>query len=310
MAKMKSIRLCSDERSEQIRIEDIPCPQVKPGEALVKIHDAGVNAIDWQVREDYVRAARSSSTPPIVLGQDFAGEIIEVNGSNQKFKVGDFVFGFASGSYAEYAAVSTEKMVLKPKSLDFATAAALPTAGLTAYQIVMKTIPVMKDQSILIHGAAGGVGSMATQLAMWRGARVTATASGQDARYLKTIGVDRVIDYKEKRFEEKVKNMDAVIDFVGGETLRRSFNLLKAGGTLLTTTRGFLHDISAPTKNVRLIFFKINMDNSELEEVAKLVDQGILHPRVSLVMPLTLAREALDLHRLGRSHGKIVLKIA
>jgi NADPH:quinone reductase-like Zn-dependent oxidoreductase len=245
----------------------------------------------------------------LILGQDFSGEVIEVAEGVSEFKAGDEVFGFAEGSYTEYASVSPAMIAYKPRTVDFETAAGLPTPALTAYQIVMKVIQPSKGQTVLIQGAAGGVGSIATQLCKKRGARVVATASSKDTSYLKKLNVEHIIDYKTERFEEKVKDVDAVIDLVGGETLLRSFQVIKSGG-ILATTVGPLDETEATKHEVRGVQIMMEKLASDLTEISKLVDQGILKTRLSQVMPLTHAKEAQDLNQTGHSQGKVVLKVA
>src|SRR5207302_1862237 len=167
---------------------------------LVRIHDAGVNPIDWKIRQGYMKQVMPV-TFPMTIGQDFAGEVVEVGKNVTQFAAGERVFGFAQGTYAEYAAAPASMVAGIPKCIDFATAAALPTAGSTALQIIRDVIAAKPDMSILIHGAAGGVGSYASQIAKNLGAYVIGTTTGTDIEYLKSLGLDKVIDYKDESFE-------------------------------------------------------------------------------------------------------------
>ena len=304
---MKVIQVHAYGHSDLMQVEDTPRPSPKAGEVLVKIRAAGVNPIDWKIREGYLKDLAPKSFP-LTLGQDFSGEIIDVGGGITGFKAGDAVFGFAKGSYAEYAVVPVTMIAKNPSTIDFATAAALPTPALTALQIVMKVIQVSKGQSVLIQGAAGSVGAIATQLILSRGGRVIATATKEDISYLKELGVDQVIDFKTDRFEEKVKDVDAVIDLVGGEVLSRSLKVIKNGG-MLATTVGPLNEPESAKRGVREVQFKMSPNAEDLTEIANLFDRGALKIRLSQVLPLTQAKEALDLNQSGRAHGKVILKV-
>ncbi len=308
---MKAIRIHSYGHSDQLKIEEIPNPKIKDdNEVVVKIHAVGVNPVDWKIREGNFKDFMPASFP-LTIGQDFSGEIAEVGNNVHDFPAGDQVFGFVpSGAYAEYADVSVKELARKPESIDFVTAASVPTAGLTAWQMIIDEAKVSEGQVVLIHGAAGGVGSFATQLAKWKKARVIATASQGDTDYLKSIGVDQVIDYKSERFEEKVKDVDAVIDLIGGETQAHSYRVLKkGGGGVIISTVGLMDEAEAKKWGARGISFRMTYDGSGLTQIAKLVDQGILKPRVDKVLPLTDAKKAQDLNQTGQSHGKMVLQV-
>ena len=305
---MKAIRIHSYGHSDKTQIEEAPRPTPKKEEVLVRIRAAGVNPIDWKIREGEMKVWSPASFP-LTLGQDFAGEVIELGADVKNFDPGDEVYGVTDGAYAELSVASVNEITLKPRSLDSVAAAALPTPALTAYQIVTEVVQVVKDQTILIIGAAGGVGSFATQLCKWKGARVIAVASAASSDYLKSLGVDQIIDYKTERFEEKVLNVDAVIDLVGGDSLTRSFLVVKPSG-LVVTSVGPLDESKARERGVRAVEFVMQARASDLAEIAKLVDQGILKPRLSKVMSLVQAKEAQDLNQSGQSHGKVVLKVA
>lgn len=292
--------------SDKIKIEDSPRPQIKSDEVLVKIHDAGINPIDWKVREGF---RKSSSTQfPLILGQDFAGEIVDIGPKVKDFKKGDSVFGFARGAYAEYAAVSVDRIAQIPKSLDFETASAIPTAGLTAWQIVIDHAHIKEGQKILVHGAAGGVGSFIVQLALWKKAHVIATASASDEKYLKDLGVQKVIDYKTMHFEEVVKDVDVVVDLVGGDTLSRSYQIMKKGGIAISTV-GSVKEGDARTHGVHGINMMMNPNSKDLSELAKLFEEKILKLRKAEVLPLAEAQRAQDLNQKGHSKGRIILKM-
>jgi NADPH:quinone reductase-like Zn-dependent oxidoreductase len=305
---MKAIQIHAYGRGDRMMLATVPRPNIGKGQILVKIHDAGVNPVDWKIREGYLKDAAPKSFP-FTLGQDFSGEVVEADAAVSGFRKGEGVFGFAQGSYAEYAVASPEGLAHKPSSVDFLTAAAIPTAGLTSWQIIMDVARVTQKQTVLIHGAGGGVGSLAVQFARLRGARVIATASGDDMSYLRSLGVEQVIDYRSERFEEKVKDVDVVIDLVGGDVLARSYRVLKKGGLLITAI-GPADEAQAKKLGVRAIQFVMKRDPSELDQIAKLIERGAVKPRISKVLPLAEAREADNLSQTGHPHGKIVLQVA
>jgi NADPH:quinone reductase-like Zn-dependent oxidoreductase len=305
---MKAIRIHSYGHSDQMKLEDAPRPAIKSTQALVRIRAAGVNPVDWKIREGYLKDALRASFP-LTLGQDFAGDIVEAGNGIHDFKVGDKVFGFAPGSYAEFATLGAKDLVHMPTTVDYAGAAALPTAGLTAYQIIMDVIKASKDQKILIHGAAGGVGSIAVQLARTKEARIFATASGSDAEYLKSLGVERVIDYRSERFEQVFKDLDAVVDLIGGETLARSYQVLRKGGDLVSSV-AVPDEGELRTRGLKGKRFLMKKDPTQLARLGTMVDQGILVVKVGQVLPLSDAPRAHELGEAGKSRGKIVLQVA
>jgi NADPH:quinone reductase-like Zn-dependent oxidoreductase len=246
---------------------------------------------------------------PLTLGQDFAGVIEKIGpGSKTSLREGDEVFGEVFGSFAEYALVPVKDLVKKPRSVDFKIAAALPMPALTAWQAIVDTAGAKAGMRFLIHGASGGVGSFAAQFARWRGAQVAATASESSLGYLRSFGVDPVVDYKRERFEEKVSGVDVVLDPLGGDTQARSWRVLKPGGMLINLI-GEIDEEAASRAGVRAIDFGMEYDVEDLEEIAALVQSGVIQPHISKVLPLDQARQAMDLNQQGKSHGKIVLEV-
>src|ERR1700719_4928770 len=189
---IKAVRIAQYGGSDQLKYEEAPLPEIGPGHVLAKVRYAGVNPVDWKIREGYMKQVRPASCP-FTLGQDFAGEIVSSGGDSGSFRTSERVFGFGKGTYAE-----------------FAVAAALPTSGLTALQAIRDYVQAKPGIRILIHGAAGSVGSFATQIAKASGAQVIGTASGQDVVYLRTLGHVQVVDYMQERFEA-VGQVDAVL---------------------------------------------------------------------------------------------------
>jgi NADPH:quinone reductase-like Zn-dependent oxidoreductase len=305
---MKAIQIHQFGHADQMALERVPRPKTGKGLLLVKIHDAGVNPVDWKIREGYMKEVTPASFP-YTMGQDFSGEVVETGEGVAAFRKGDKVFGFAQGSYAEYALATPDGLARMPKSVDYETAAAIPTAGLTAWQIVMDIARISKNQTVLIHGAAGGVGSFAVQFAKKAGATVIATASRDDFSYLRELGAEQMIDYKSERFENIVNELDTVIDLVGGDTLKRSYGTLKKNGLVITTV-GPADEAEADKHGVRVLQFVMKRNSGELEQIARLVDEGAIRPRISKIMSLKDAREAEDLSQMGHPHGKLILKVA
>src|SRR5437016_4332545 len=230
---MKAVRIHEFGGPDRVQLEEVATPKVTRGKALVQIRAAGVNPVDWMVRE-HLYNPKGADRVPLTLGQDFAGVIEKIGpGSKTRLREGDEVFGEVFGSFAEYALVPLKDLVKKPASLDFKVAAALPMPALTAWQAIVDTAKAGPGMRFLIHGAGGGVGSFAAQFARWKGAEVAATAGRSSFDYLRSIGVDPVIDYRRERFEEKLRDIDVVLDPLGGETQARSWGVLKRGGMLI-----------------------------------------------------------------------------
>jgi NADPH:quinone reductase-like Zn-dependent oxidoreductase len=305
---MKAIRIHQYGDASRLKLEEIPGLSIADDQILVRIRDAGVNPIDWKIRQGYMKQVRPV-TFPVTIGQDFAGEVVDVGRAITQFAVGERVFGFAQGTYAEYAAAPASTVAIIPNSIDFATAAALPTAGSTALQIIRDVVGAKPGMSILIHGAAGGVGSFASQIARDLGARVVGTATGADITYLKSLGVDKVIDYTRDRFEAKATGMDAAVDLVGGDTLSRSYAVVKKGGVLATTVQP-IDESAAKRAGIRAVQVVMTRNAADLAELARLVEEGALKPRLDKTMSLSQAKEAQELSEAGKTQGKVILKVA
>jgi NADPH:quinone reductase-like Zn-dependent oxidoreductase len=308
-ADMKAIRIHQFGGPEQVLIEEIKIPALQRGEALVRVRAAGVNPVDWMIRER-IYNPEGADRVPLTLGQDFSGVIELISpGTKTEFKEGDEVLGEAWGAFAEFAALPVADLVRKPAEIDFVTAASIPMPALTAWQVVVDTARAHPGMSFLIHGASGGVGSFAAQFAILRGAEVIATASPPSFDYLRSIGVKEIINYQTERFEEKVKDVDVVIDPLGGDIQARSWPVLKKGGMLINLV-GEIDEESAQHMGVEGVDFGMTYDTAALEEIVRLVALGKVKPHVSAVLTLAEARHAMNLNQSGGSHGKIVLKVA
>jgi NADPH:quinone reductase-like Zn-dependent oxidoreductase len=305
---MKAVRIHEFGEPEVLKYEDIPEPQPGPGEIRIRVIAAGVNPIDWKIRKGLV----GEMPLPMTIGLDVAG-VVDAPGQGEViFQPGEEVFAKVSigqGGYAEYTAVNISQVARKPRSIGFIESAAIPTAGLAAWQSFFDIAGLEKGQSVLIHGAAGGVGSFAVQFARWKGAYVIGTASGQNEQFLKSIGADEVIDYKNQRFEDMVGNLDVVLDTIGGDTFERSWGVLKPGGFLVSTVAGIPE--GAPEKyGVRAKTLMTRSDGGELAQIAAIIDEQQIKPMVTTVLPLSEAQKAHEMSESRHTRGKIVLRVA
>jgi len=312
MENMKAVRIHNYGGPEVLRFEDAPRPQPGNGEVLVRIHAAAVNPVDWKVRAGRLKE-RIQYPLPLIPGWDFSG-VVEATGPGvTRLKKGDEVYArpdiARNGAYAEYIVAKESEVALKPKSVDHVQAAAIPLAALTAWQALFDTAGLSAGQKVLIHGAAGGVGSFAVQLAKWKGAHVIGTASGRNQSFLRDLGVDEPIDYEKTRFEDVVHDVDVVLDTIGGDTQKRSWKALKKGGILVSIVSPPSAEEAAKL-GVRSGYVFVQPSASQLAEIAKLVDSGKLKPVVEAVLPLAEARRAQEMNETGHTRGKIVLKVA
>lgn len=295
---------------EELKYEETSVPVINPDEVLIKVYATSVNPIDWKIRQGQRKGAEAVF--PIILGRDVSGVVEEVGSQVTSFQPGDEVYSCPgisrNGTYAEFIAIHADEVAFKPRSVGHELAAAIPLAGQTAWQGIFDHGGLQSGQKILIHGAAGGVGSMAVQLAKWKGAYVIGTASGKNAAFLKELGADEVIDYKMEDFSEKLKDIDLVFDTIGGETQERSLKVLRPGGILVSTV-GIKDQAAISAKGLRGAHFLAHPDASQLEELAELIDEGKIRPIVSKIMPLKDAAEAHRLSEEGHIRGKIVLQV-
>jgi NADPH:quinone reductase-like Zn-dependent oxidoreductase len=308
---MKAIRIHKYGGPEVLQYEEAPRPKPAAGEVLIRVHAAGVNPIDWLVREGRVKDVFPHSFP-FVPGWDVSGVVDEVGAGVTQFKPADEVYSvpdpLRDGAYAEYIAVRESEVALKPKSLHHVHAAAVPLAALTAWQTLCDTAKLEPGQRVLIHAAAGGVGHFAVQLAKWKGAHVIATASTKNHELLRELGADETIDYTSQRFEEVARNVDVVLDPIGGDTQERSWQVLKKGGALLSIVQPPSAE-KAKELGVRAAFVASHPNGAELAKIAELIDSGDLKPIVNRILPLPEARRAHELSQSGHTHGKIVLRV-
>lgn len=313
---MKAIRIHEYGGLGVLRYEEVPIPKPSEDEVLLRVHAAGVNPADVKIREGKAFASMYEDPFPFILGWDVSGVVCELGSNVTAFKAGDEVYGmvnfpYEGGAYAEYVTAPAAHVALKPVSLDHLHAAALPLAALTAWQALFDAAGLKGGEKVLVHAAAGGVGHLAVQLARWKGAsRISGTgaALNNDEEYLKTIGVDEFIDYRTTSFEDVAKDIDIVLDCVGGDVQERSWQVLNKGGFLVTIMEP-PPEGKAEAFGVRAKRIFVNPDAGELKEIGRVADEGQLVPSIFRVFPLEDAREAHRLIEEGRTRGKIVLRV-
>jgi NADPH:quinone reductase-like Zn-dependent oxidoreductase len=305
---MKAVQIHKFGGPEVLKLEDVPRPEPGPNEVQVRIHAAGVNPVDWKIRE-----GKMGNIPlPSIMGVEFSGEVEALGPEVTEFRVGEAVFGSvsdSSGGYAEYALAPVSQIIEKPAALDHVRAAALPVASMTAWQALFDEAKLRKGQKILIHAAAGGVGGFAVQFAKWKGAYVIGTASGANTDFVRSLGAHEVIDYRTSQFEDMVRDADMVFDTIGGETQERSWKVLKKGGVLVSVVQP-PSEKTAAANGARGIFMRQDSTRTEeLRQIAELVASGQIKVIVETILPLREARKAQELSQSGHAHGKIVLAI-
>jgi len=308
---MKAVRVHRFGPPEVIALEDVPKPEPSNGEVVVEVKAAGIGPWDALIRSG------KSALPqplPLVLGSDLSGVIDSIGPGVEPFKVGDEVFGVTNehftGAYAEYALAKAAMIAPKPKSLNHTHAASVPVVAVTAWQMVFDFARLSSGQSVLIQEGAGNVGGYAVQFARLAGALVIATTSAKDVSYVRSLGGVGVIDYRATRFEERVKEIDAVIDTVGGNTLDRSYGVLKRGGIVVSSAAQPSNE-KAEHHGVRAVFFLVQVATERLRKIAELIDAEKLRTEVGEVLWLDEARKGHEMLE-GAPHrrGKIVIKVA
>jgi NADPH:quinone reductase-like Zn-dependent oxidoreductase len=294
-----------------IVITDIPPPTLSDREVLVRINAAGVGPWDALVREG---KSKTAPTVPLILGSDLSGVVERVGAQVSGFAPGDEVFGAANqqftGGYAEFAAAPARTLARKPVKLDFVAAASVPIAAVTAWQMLFEYGQAAAGQKVLVHGAGGSVGGYAVQLARDAGLHVLATASARDADYVRSLGAEKVSDYRAGRFEGGLSGVDIVIDTQGGDVRERSLSVLSSTGILVSVHSPIPQDIARRYGN-RAVFFIVAVSTERLDTIRKLLDGGKLRPDIGTVLPLDQAVVAHEkLAGAPHNRGKIVLKVA
>ncbi|MEH7746480.1 NADP-dependent oxidoreductase [Neobacillus drentensis] len=318
-----------------MRLAEIPTPEIGEYEVLAEIHAASINPVDFKIRDGKVKLLVKYKMP-LILGNDFSGVVAKVGAKVTRFKVGDEIYARPRkskiGTFAEYIAIHEDDIALKPKNLSFEEAASIPLVGLTSYQALIDILQLQMGQKILIQAGAGGVGTFAIQLAKLMGATVATTASEAGVNLVKSLGADEIINYKTEKFEEILKNYDAVFDTLGGEILNKSFEVIKSGGKIVSVSglpnarfgkeygSGFLktllfsaasHKLTALEKkhNVQYTFLFMKPSGEQLRIIANFIETGKIKPIIDRVFPFEDAQEGMEYAESGRAKGKIILKI-
>lgn len=318
-----------------MRLAEMPAPEMEDYEVLAEIHAASINPIDFKIRDGKVKLLLKYKMP-LILGNDFSGVVVKVGAKVTRFQVGDEIYARPRkskiGTFAEYIAVHEDDIALKPKNLTFEEAASIPLVGLTTYQAFADILQLEKGQKILIQAGAGGVGTFAIQLAKVMGATVATTASIAGTDLVKSLGADEIINYKTEKFEDMLKNYDAVFDTLGGESLEKSFDILKDGGKIVSVSglpnarfakeygSGFFKTLlfSLATKkltalekkhNVQYTFLFMEPSGEQLRILANYIETGKIKPVIDKVFPFGDAQKAMEYAESGRAKGKIILKI-
>src|SRR6478735_3904134 len=318
-----------------MHLAEMPTPEIGEYEVLAEIHAASINPIDFKIRNGKVKLLVKYKMP-LILGNDFSGVVAKVGAKVTRFKAGDEIYARPRkskiGTFAEYIAIHEDDIALKPKNLSFEEAASIPLVGLTSYQALTDILQLKKGQKILIQAGAGGVGTFAIQLAKLMGATVATTASEAGANLVKSLGADEIINYKTEKFEEILKNYDAVFDTLGDEILEKSFGIIKDGGKLVSVSglpnarfgkeygSGFFktllfsaasHKLTGLEKkhNVQYTFLFMKPSGEQLRIIANFIETGKIKPIIDKVFSFKDAQKAMEYAESGRAKGKIILKI-
>ena len=295
--------------NSNIEIIEVAKPKLQDKSVLVEVHAAGINPIDNILHAGYLQQMLELSFPHI-MGYDVSGIVVEVGKDVRSVKVGDEVFARPNqedaGSIAEFARVHENELAIKPKNMSHIDAASVPLAGLTAWQALVTKGNINRGDKVLIHAGSGGVGTLAIQIAKYFGAEVTTTTSSKNKDLVKSLGADLVIDYTTQSFENELSNYDLVIDAIGGDTLTKSFKVLKKGGRLVSI-KGQDTENLAKEYGVNFEWFFISPDGKMLTEIASLISQGTIKTVIDSTYSMKQAPEAFELLAKGRAKGKIVI---
>lgn len=294
-----------------VEIAEVDQPKLLADSVLIEVHAASINPIDNLVRAGYMKDLMPIPFP-YIMGYDVSGVVLEVGDQVTKFQKGDEVFSrpnsMQAGTIAEYTMVKEEELALKPANITHQEAASVPLVGLTAWQALVAKGNLQKGQKVLIHAGSGGVGTLAIQMAKHLGAEVATTTSAKNFELVKNLGADVVIDYKTQKFEEELSEYDLVLDMLGGETLEKSFKVLKKGGRLVSIkaqdTKGL-----AEQYGVHFEAFFMWSSGEMLSQLAQLISDDVLNPVIDRTYPIDQTQDAYDYLQSGRAKGKIVIQV-
>jgi NADPH:quinone reductase-like Zn-dependent oxidoreductase len=304
---MRAIQVHSYGGPEVLKLEEKPRPEPRAGEVLLRVHAAGVNPIDWKIRQGLMKDFQPV-TFPYTPGIEVAGVVEDVGPGMIAFKRGQAVLGQTSGgAYAEYITIPVEALALKPEILSFVEAATVPVGVTTAWRVLFDNGGLISGQRVLIQGAAGGVGLFAVQLAKWKGAQVIGTASTANLEFVRSLGADTVVDYTTTPVERVVQNVDLVLDGVGGETLSSSLATIRRGGMLISIA-GLPPQEQAQGRGVRAMMSR-GAASAPLQTFTRLIDEGHLKVTAGKTFPLSEVQQAHEYGQSGHGRGRIVLSV-
>lgn len=318
---MKAVRVHEVGEPAVLTYEDVPRPEPRPGEVLVRVHAAGLNPPDWYARTGFANIPeefRPALPLPFTPGSDISGVVVAVGPEVTEWAEGDAVFGLVrfpsledgGRGYAEYTTAPAAHLARKPANVDHVHAAGVPMAGLTAYQYLFDHARLAEGKTVLVNGAAGGVGHFLVQLAKTRGAHVIGVASGRHETFLRDLGVDRFIDYTTTAVADVVKDVDHLFDTVGGPDGHRFLPVLKRGGVISPVFYGDYHEAEAAALGITFASGQVHSDGPQMTELARLLESGDLQVGIDGVYPLPAAAQAHERAEQGHIQGKIVLQVA
>jgi NADPH2:quinone reductase len=315
---MKAIAIREFGGRDKLERMDLPMPEVGKGEILVRVKGAGVNPVDWKIRQGWLKDLFPHRFP-LIPGWDAAGIVERIGPGVTRFRVGDEIFAYCrkpvvqGGAYAEFIALTEEHMAFKPRNTTFHEAAGIPLAALTAYQALVDAARIKSGERVLIHAAAGGVGGFGVQIATDRGALVWGTAGRRNEEYVRNLGAERVIDYTREDFWKAVRSaypdgVDVVFDCVGGDVLKKSVEIVRKGGRLISIVDS-IDEGGLGGADIRFEFVFVAPNSKELSELGQMVEEGRLRPCLEEVLPLEEAARAHELNESRHTRGKIVLAV-
>lgn len=299
--------------TDVIEINEVAKPAPGKGQVLVEVYAASINPIDWKIREGYLKDFAPLNFP-VTIGGNFSGVVVGLGKGVSEFKIGDEVYGQSivlnggSGSIAQFCVSNEDNTARKPQNTNHIESASLPLAGVSALQGIEQHINLQKGQKILIQGGAGGIGTIAIQIAKSAGAYVATTVSSKDVEYVKNLGADEVIDYKKEKFEEMLREYDGVFDASGGDFSEDTLKVLKKNG-IFVSMAGQVDEALAKKYDVRVVRQSTDTTTQNFNRLRELVEKGVVKPQVDRVFPLEQTREAFEYQETGHPRGKVVIKI-
>lgn len=312
---MKAIVLENPGAAGQLEYREVAVPTISENEVLVRVKAISINPVDAKTRSGHGVYGRIKDQSPLIIGWDIAGIVTGTGPGVTRFKAGDEVFGMVNfpghgQAYAEFAAAPESHLALKPANISFEQAAASTLAALTAWQAFTKQGKLEKGQKVLIHAAAGGVGHFAVQLARYLGAYVVGTSSAANRDFVITLGADAHIDYTRQDLKDVIQDADFVLDTIGGDNIDRSLDVVKPGGTLISIPSGLNEHVTekAKAKGVNGFFFLVSSNGEDMEQVARLLEEGIIRPYVSRIYEFDEMKAAHEHQETGRVRGKLVVR--